>query len=138
MDVNEITYEINGAVFEVNKVLGPGFLEKVYQNALMLELKSRGLKAESQVPIKVFYKEDVVGEYIADILVEDKIIVELKTVEKIDKMHEAQLLNYLKATRTQIGLLVNFKHSKAEIKRLVLDLPESDEGSLNLMHTSTR
>jgi GxxExxY protein len=127
MDINEITYEINGAVFEVNKVLGPGFLEKVYQNALMVELKSRGLKARSQVPIKVFYKEDIVGEYIADILVEDKVIVELKTVEKIDKMHEAQLLNYLKATRTQIGLLVNFKHSKAEIKRMVLDLPESDE-----------
>jgi len=127
MDINEITYEINGAVFEVNKVLGPGFLEKVYQNALMVELKSRGLKARSQVPIKVFYKENIVGEYIADILVEDKVIVELKTVEKIDKMHEAQLLNYLKATRTQIGLLVNFKHSKAEIKRMVLDLPESDE-----------
>ena len=127
MDINEITYKINGAVFEVNKVLGPGFLEKVYQNALMVELKSRGLKARSQVPIKVFYKENIVGEYIADILVEDKVIVELKTVEKIDKMHEAQLLNYLKATRTQIGLLVNFKHSKAEIKRMVLDLPESDE-----------
>jgi len=126
MDVNEITYQINGAVFEVNKVLGPGFLEKVYQNALMVELKSRGLKAESQVPIKVFYKDDVVGEYIADILVEDKVIVELKTVEKIDKMHEAQLLNYLKATRTKIGLLVNFKQSKAEIKRMVLDLPEEN------------
>ena len=142
MDINEITYEINGAVFEVNKVLGPGFLEKVYQNALMLELKSRGLKAESQVPIKVFYKvfykEDIVGEYIADILVEDKVIVELKTVETIDTMHEAQLLNYLKATGKQIGLLVNFKHSKAEIKRLVLDLPESDEGSPNLMHTGPR
>jgi GxxExxY protein len=126
MDANEITYQINGAVFEVNKVLGPGFLEKVYQNALMEELTSRGLKAESQVPIKVFYKEAVVGEYIADILVEDKVIVELKTVEKIDKMHEAQLLNYLKATKTQIGLLVNFKHSKAEIKRMVLDLPEDN------------
>ena len=126
MDINEITYEINGAVFEVNKVLGPGFLEKVYQNALMVELKNRGLKAESQVPINVFYKENVVGEYIADILVEDKVIVELKTVEKLDKIHEAQLLNYLKATRTQIGLLVNFKHSKAEIKRLVLDLPEDN------------
>jgi GxxExxY protein len=138
MDINEITYEINGAVFEVNKVLGPGFLEKVYQNALMFELKSRGLKAESQVPIKVFYKEDIVGEYIADILVEDKVIVELKTVETIDTMHEAQLLNYLKATGKQIGLLVNFKHSKAEIKRLVLDLPESDEGSPNLMHTGPR
>ena len=127
MDITEIAYELNGAVFEVNKVLGPGFLEKLYQNALMVELKSRGLKAESQVPIKVFYKEDVVGEYIADIFVEDKVIVELKTVEKIDKMHEAQLLNYLKATRTQIGLLVNFKHLKAEIKRMVLDLPETDE-----------
>ena len=138
MDINEITYEINGAVFEVNKVLGPGFLEKVYQNALMFELKSRGLKAESQVPIKVFYKEDIVGEYIADILVEDKVIVELKTVEKIDTVHEAQLLNYLKATGKQIGLLVNFKHSKAEIKRLVLDLPESDKGSPNLMHTGPR
>jgi len=126
MDINEITYEINGAVFEVNKVLGPGFLEKVYQNALIIELQSRGLKAESQVPIKVFYKEAVVGEYIADILVEDKVIVELKTVDKIDNMHEAQLLNYLKATRTQIGLLVNFKHSKAEIKRMVLDLPEDN------------
>jgi GxxExxY protein len=126
MDVNEITYQINGAVFEVNKVLGPGFLEKVYQNALIVELQTRGLKAESQVPIKVFYKDDVVGEYIADIIVEDKVIVELKTAEKIDKMHEAQLLNYLKATGIQIGLLVNFKHSKADIKRMVLDLPEGN------------
>ena len=96
------------------------------QNALIVELKTRGLKAESQVPIKVFYKDDVVGEYIADIIVEDKVIVELKTAEKIDKMHEAQLLNYLKATGIQIGLLVNFKHSKADIKRMVLDLPEGN------------
>jgi len=126
MDINEITYEINGAVFEVNKALGPGFLEKVYQNALMVELKSRGLEAKSQVPIKVFYKGNVVGEYIADILVEDKVIVELKTVEMIDKVHEAQLLNYLKATGIQIGLLVNFRHTKAEIKRMVLHFPEDN------------
>ena len=124
MDINEITYAINGAVFEVNKILGPGFLEKVYQNALIIELKSRGLKAGSQVPIKVFYKENVVGDYIADILVEDKVIVELKTVENVDKIHEAQLLNYLKATGMQLGLLVNFRHPRAEIKRRVLDLPE--------------
>lgn len=124
MDINEITYAINGAVFEVNRVLGPGFLEKVYENALLLELKSRGLKAENQVPIKVFYKDNAVGEYFADILVEKNVLVELKTVEKIDRIHEAQLLNYLKATGIKVGLLVNFKHPKAEIKRMVLNLPE--------------
>ena len=124
MGINDITYATNGAVFEVNRILGSGFLEKVYENALLIELKTRGLKAESQVPVKVFYKEKTVGEYIVDILVEKKVIVELKTVEKFDKVHEAQLLNYLKASGIQIGLLVNFKHPKAEIKRMVLNLPE--------------
>ena len=128
MKINDITYEINGAVFEVQKVLGPGFLEKVYENALLTELKQRGLKVESQVPIKVHYKENIVGEYIADLLVEEKVIVELKTSEKIEKTHEAQLLNYLKATGVQVGLLINFKHQKADIKRMVLDLPEGHEG----------
>ena len=128
MKINDITYEINGAVFEVQKVLGPGFLEKVYENALLTELKQRGLKAESQVPIKVHYKENIVGEYIADLLVDEKVIVELKTSEKIEKIHEAQLLNYLKATGVQIGLLINLKHQKADIKRMVLDLPEGHEG----------
>lgn len=127
MDINDITYAINGAVFEVNRILGSGFLEKVYENALLVELKRRGIKAQSQVPIKVLYKEKVVGEYIADLLVEDKVIVELKTVENIDKVHEAQLLNYLKATGIRVGILVNFKHPKAEIKRMVLDLPEGHD-----------
>jgi len=122
MDINDITYAINGAVFDVNKILGPGFLEKIYEKALLVELKSRGLMAESQVPIKVLYKENVVGEYFADILVERKVIIEIKTVEKLDKIHEAQLLNYLKATGIQVGLLVNFKHTKANIKRMVLNL----------------
>jgi GxxExxY protein len=124
MDINELTYKINGAVFEVNKVLGAGFLEKVYENTLLIELRTRGLRADSQVPIKVYYKDEVVGEYTADMLVEEKIILELKTVEKLDKIHQAQLLNYLRATGIQIGILVNFKHTKAEIKRMVLDLPE--------------
>ncbi len=127
MDINDITYAINGAVFEVNRVLGPGFLEKVYENALLIELRSRGLKAEAQVPIKVLYKDDVVGEYIADIFVEDRVIVELKTVESLEKIHEAQLLNYLKATGLNIGMLVNFRHPKAEIKRLVHNLPEGHD-----------
>jgi GxxExxY protein len=127
MDINDITYAINGAVFEVNRILGSGFLEKVYENALLVELKRRGLKAESQVPIRVLYKESVVGEYIADILVEDKVIVELKTVETLEKIHEAQLLNYLKATGIRVGILVNFKHPKAEIKRMILKLPEGHD-----------
>ena len=125
MDINELTYAINGAVFEVNKVLGPGFLEKVYENALIIELRSLGLKADSQVPIKVYYKDKVVGEYTADILVEEKVILELKTVERLEKIHEAQLLNYLRATGIQVGILVSFKHTKAEIKRMVLDLPDN-------------
>ncbi len=127
MEINDITYAINGAVFEVNNILGPGFLEKVYENALLVELKKRGLKAKNQVPIKVSYKGEVVGDYAADLLVADKVIVELKTVENLDKAHEAQLLNYLKATGLHVGLLVNFKHKKADIKRMVLDLPEEQE-----------
>jgi GxxExxY protein len=123
MDINDVTYAINGAVFEVSRILGPGFLEKVYQNALLIELKKRGLKVQNEVPINVFYKEEVVGQYIADILVEERVIVELKTVEKLDKVHEAQLLNYLKATGIRVGLLVNFKSRKAEIKRMVQNLP---------------
>ena len=124
MDINELTYLINGAIFEVNRILGPGFLEKVYENALLMELKARGLKAVAQYPIKVKYKDQIVGEYFADLLVEDQVIIELKTVNRIEKIHEAQLLNYLKATGINVGLLVNFKSRKAEIKRLVLNLPE--------------
>ena len=123
MDINNITYAINGAVFEVNSVLGAGFLEKVYENALLIELQRRGLKAESQVPLTVSYKGEVVGEYYADIVVEGQVILELKAAEQLQKIHKAQLLNYLQATGFKVGLLVNFKHPKADVKRLVLDLP---------------
>lgn len=120
MEINDITYKINGAVFEVNRILGHGFLEKVYEKALLIELKANGLKAISQAPIKIEYKKQSVGEYFADILIEDKIIIELKAVEKLQKIHEAQILNYLKATGFKIGLLVNFTYPKAEIKRFIL------------------
>lgn len=126
MNLNEITYAINGAIFEVNKVLGHGFLEKVYENALLIELRQRGLSVESQVPITVRYKGEVAGEYIADLFVEKQVIIELKTVEKIEKIHEAQLMHYLKATKMPIGLLVNFKHPKAEIKRIIFTTPEGN------------
>ena len=121
----DFTYKIRGAIFEVNKILGPGFLEKVYENALLIELKNQGLKADKQVPIKVVYKDNLVGEYFADILVEKQVIIELKTVEKLTNNHEAQLLNYLKATGIKVGILVNFKQTRAEIKKMVLNLPES-------------
>ena len=124
MDIDQLTYAINGAVFEVNRILGPGFLEKVYENALLVELKHNGIEAQAQAPIRVTYKEAIVGDYIADILVDDRVIVDLKTVERIERIHEAQLLNYLKAIGIKVGLLVNFKTTKAEIKRLVLDYPE--------------
>ena len=120
MDINELTYQIRGAVFEVNRVLGAGFLEKVYEKALIIELLVRGLRAESQVPIEVIYKGEVVGEYFADIVVEGQVIIELKAVEQLQKIHEAQLLNYLKATGYKMGLLVNFTHPKAEIKRFIV------------------
>lgn len=120
MDINELTYQINGAIFEVNRVLGAGFLEKVYENALLIELIDRGLKAENQIPIKVQYKGKEVGEYCADIVVEKQVILELKALDSLQKIHEAQLLNYLKATGYKIGLLVNFTHPKAEIKRFVM------------------
>ena len=119
MDINDLTYQINGAIFEVNKVLGSGFLEKVYENALIIELRKRGVEAVTQMPIKVIYKGETVGDYFADIVVEEKIIIELKAIDHLQKIHEAQLLNYLKATGFKIGLLVNFKYPKAEIKRFV-------------------
>ena len=120
MDINDITYKIRAAIFEVNRILGAGFLEKVYENALLVELRLRGLKAENQVPIKVNYKGTEVGEYFADIIVENQVILELKAVDSLQSIHEAQLLNYLKATEDKIGLLVNFTHPTAEIKRFVL------------------
>jgi len=120
MDINDITYKIRAAIFEVNKVLGAGFMEKVYENSLIIEFRNMGMKAKAQVPINVTYKGELVGEYFADIVVEDTVILELKAVEALQKIHEAQLLNYLRATKYKVGLLVNFTHPKAEIKRFVL------------------
>jgi GxxExxY protein len=119
MELDDLTYQINGAIYEVNRELGSGFLEKVYENALLKELALRGIMAESQVPMTVRYKGESVGEYFADVVVESKIILELKTVEMLKGIHEAQLLNYLKATGCKVGLLVNFTYPKAEIRRFV-------------------
>ena len=115
----DITREIIGAAFEVYKVLGYGFFEKVYENALLIELQLRALKVESQKPIRISYKGDSVGDYIADILVEEKVIVELKAEKEYNAKHEAQLINYLKATGLKVGLLINFGEDKCKPKRMV-------------------
>lgn len=120
MKKDDLSYKIRGAIFEVNRVLGHGFLEKVYENALMAELQDKGLRAESQVPITVQYKKRIVGEYFADIVVKDEVILEPKAVESLQKIHSAQILNYLRATDYKLGFLVNFTFPKAEIKRFVL------------------
>ena len=115
----EITEQIIGAAFEVYKVLGYGFLEKVYHKALVVELKLRRLPIEEEYAIKVIYKNEIVGEYYADIFVERKVIVEIKVDDKYNSQHEAQLLNYLKASGIKIGLVINFGKSKCEFKRLI-------------------
>jgi GxxExxY protein len=120
MDINELTYQISGAIFRINRELGANFLEKVYENALLVELRGQGLKSENQVPIKVTYKGTEVGEYYADIVVENQVILEIKAAEALQKAHEAQLLNYLKATGYKIGLLVNFTYPKAQVKRFIV------------------
>jgi GxxExxY protein len=116
----ELSYEVISAVFEVHNTLGPGFLEKVYENALMAELTLRGISAEAQKPLVVQFKGIEVGSYYADIVVNDQIILELKAVEALNKLHEAQVLNYLKATGFKLGILINFGKERIESKRYAL------------------
>jgi len=120
LEAEDLTYKIRGCIFEVYRQLGSGFLEKVYENALIIELRNNGLYVANQKPISVDYKGQIVGEYIADIIVENQVLIELKAVSNLSSAHEAQVLNYLKATNIKIGLLVNFTHPKAIIKRFVL------------------
>jgi GxxExxY protein len=105
-------YEIKSACIEIRNLLGLGFLEKVYENALKIELEERGFELKQQYPIKVIYKNKIVGDYIADLCVVDKIIIEMKTVNEITSIHKAQLLNYLKATGIKLGVLVNFSRER--------------------------
>lgn len=117
--LNSLVETVVGAAYEVTNVLGSGFLEKVYERALIRELRLRGIKAEAQVPIKVSYKGESIGDYIADILVERQLIVELKCADRLGNEHVAQCLNYLKATNHAIALLINFQHQKVEWRRIV-------------------
>ncbi|MFH1985674.1 MAG: GxxExxY protein [Pseudomonadota bacterium] len=118
MKHSDLTAKIIDCAYKVHNTLGFGFLEAVYQKSLMIELEKAGLNAQMEVPIKVLYDEKIVGDYIADILVEEKVILELKSIKELHPAHEAQLNNYLKATGIEIGLLINFAQS-VQIKRKV-------------------
>jgi GxxExxY protein len=120
MLLGEISHVVRGCVFEVYRQLGCGFLEKVYERALITELELQGLQAKAQVPITIHYKNKVVGEYFADLIVEGLIILELKAQPQISPASEAQLLNYLKASGIRLGMLVNFAFPKASIRRIIL------------------
>ena len=121
MKYEDLTEKIIGCAYTVYNKMGYGFLESVYEKCLLIELGKASLSSVSQNPITVYYDDAVVGEFIADVIVEDTIILELKSVRRIIKAHEVQLVNYLVATQKPVGLLINFGEKKVEVKRKVRD-----------------
>jgi len=116
----DLSYRVVGLAMRVHSELGGGFLEKVYENALALLLEKEGIPARQQAPVTVRFEGQSVGDYFADILVDDKIILELKTVEKIADAHRAQVINYLRATGIRLGMILNFGRKSFECERLVV------------------
>ena len=116
---DSLTELIISCAFKVGNQLGSGFLEKVYENALVIELRKASLRVDQQSPIKVKYDGQVIGEYFADILVEDEIVLELKAVKSFENIHFVQCQNYLKATGKRLGLLINFGEERVNVRRVV-------------------
>lgn len=125
---SDLTGKVLGAFFQIHKEMGFGFSEKVYQAALAILLEELGMMVEQQKPIKVYFHNRVVGEYIADMVINDVVLLELKAVEHLADVHSAQLLNYLKSTEIEVGLLLNFG-PQAEFRRKIYD--NSRKGTLN-------
>jgi GxxExxY protein len=117
----DLTEVVIGSAFEISKVLGAGFLEKIYERAMIRELMLRGVSAKAQVSFPVRYKGQYVGEYLADLVVEGKLIVELKCVDRFSNEHLAQCINYLKASGLHVALLINFQRPRVAWKRVLLD-----------------
>jgi GxxExxY protein len=126
-----LTERVLGAIFEVSNTLGAGFAEKVYQRALLTELRLRNISAASEVPFTVTYKGHRVGDYFADIVVEEILAIELKTVECLSRENTAQCLNYLRASHLTVCLLVNFQHPKVDWKRIVHEFQPPDPAVLS-------
>ena len=123
MNYSDLTEKIIGCAYRVYNTIGSGFLESVYEKCLSIELENVGLTAEFQKPVDVYYDKQNVGRFVADIVVNDKVIVELKAVRTLTVTHEVQLVNYLAATGIKVGLLINFSSTKVEVKRKMLELP---------------
>ena len=119
---SELTEKIIACAYTVYNKMGYGYLESVYERCMLIELADIGLKTEAQKPLKVLYKGQIVGDFVADVIVNDTVIVELKSVSKIVKAHEIQLVNYLVSTGKPVGLILNFAKDKVEVKRKVKDL----------------
>jgi len=117
MEFEEVTHRIIGCAYKVFQTLGFGFLESIYQKALLIELEKAGLKVEAEKSLKVYYQDQVVGDFSIDILVEEEVVLELKSVENLARAHEVQLVNYLKGLGKDIGLLINFGPEGVEVKR---------------------
>ncbi len=117
----DLTYKIIGLAMEVHNELGYGFLEKVYENAMIFQFKNSGIQVSSQVPVNVFFKNEIVGLFYPDIIVENQVIIELKAVSEIIDIHKGQLFNYLKATKLKVGLILNFGSPKLEYERIIYD-----------------
>lgn len=122
MQYEELTKAVIGCAYNVYNTLGCGFLESVYEHSLLLELSAAGLHAQPQVGLDVYYRETPVGRFFADIIVEDLIVVELKAIDELAKIHEVQLVNYLTATGKPIGLLINFGPDGVKVRRKVREL----------------
>lgn len=131
MKYEELTKKIIGCAYEVYNRMGYGFLESVYEKCLQIEFKKAGLKAETQKRISVVYENQEVGDFIADVIVENQIILELKSVKHLAKEHEVQLVNYLTATKLDVGLIINFGEHKVEVKRKVRNLEAADQQDKN-------
>ena len=117
MEKENITHKIIGAAYKVFNALGFGFLESVYKRAMVFELRKQNMVVKEEQPLKVYYEKSVVGEFFVDLFVENEIIVELKSVEKLSKAHEVQLVNYLNGMKKDIGLLINFGPNSVDVKR---------------------
>jgi GxxExxY protein len=117
MEYEDLTHKIIGCAYKVFNTLGFGFLESIYKKAMLIELTKINLKVEAEKPLKVYYENQIVGDFYIDLYIEDKIVVELKSVETLVKQHEVQLVNYLQGLQKDIGLLINFGPSGVEVKR---------------------
>jgi len=127
MELEELTHKIIGCAYKVFNKLGFGFLESVYQKAMVIELKKSDLNVEAEKPLRVYYDDQIVGDFYVDLYINEAVVVELKSVQSLNKEHEVQLVNYLNALEKEIGLLINFGPSGVEVKRKYRKMTGQDQ-----------